>query len=75
MRWRGWFGPKVIGYGIGPRRWQGWAVSALLIAAIIGSRFLHPQVWGLPPWARPAIVAVLGLAFVLVVFATYDPDA
>jgi len=31
-----WFGPKKIGFGWGPRTWQGWLIMALITAAVIG---------------------------------------
>jgi hypothetical protein len=30
-----WFGKKRIGWGYGPRTWEGWAVIGLFIAACI----------------------------------------
>jgi hypothetical protein len=30
-----WFGPKPFGYGYGPRSWQGWVVTAVLVAFVI----------------------------------------
>jgi hypothetical protein len=32
---RPWFGPKRVGYGIGPRTWQGWAITLVVTAVII----------------------------------------
>jgi hypothetical protein len=33
---RPWFGPKRIGWGIRPQTWQGWLVTAVFVAAVIG---------------------------------------
>ena len=30
-----WFGPKRIGWGVGPRTWQGWLVTAAVIGVIL----------------------------------------
>ncbi|MGA1809845.1 MULTISPECIES: hypothetical protein [Sphingobium] len=30
-----WFGPKRIGWGYGPRTWEGWAVVGLLVLAAV----------------------------------------
>ncbi|MBE1159913.1 hypothetical protein [Dyella acidiphila] len=41
---RAWFGPKRIGWGYGPRSWQGWltvAIYALLMMTL--PTFLGPQ--------------------------------
>lgn len=77
---KGWFGPKIVGYGISPRSWQGWLATALFVAGLIGlltgvtsnlSGFsgLSPDAW------RLALGTVwLGLYFALV-RATYKPDA
>ncbi|HUA28790.1 MAG TPA: hypothetical protein VMC03_07880 [Streptosporangiaceae bacterium] len=32
---RPWFGPKRFGSGYGPRTWQGWLVTAVLVAFAI----------------------------------------
>ena len=38
-----WFGPKRNGYGIGPRNWQGWLASVLLIGgAVLDAKFFRP---------------------------------
>jgi hypothetical protein len=60
MRFKGWFGRKRIGYGVGPRSWEGWLATAVFAAALIGS----------VRWFRPPL---LGL-YLLLVWATYDPD-
>lgn len=31
-----WFGRKRIGFGWGPRTWQGWLIVALLTAVVVG---------------------------------------
>ncbi|HWB95752.1 MAG TPA: hypothetical protein VG672_03595 [Bryobacteraceae bacterium] len=39
----GWFGPRGDGIGFGPRSWQGWLVSALLIGgAVMEAKVFHP---------------------------------
>ncbi len=32
---RPWFGPKKIGFGLAPITWQGWALTAAMIAVVI----------------------------------------
>ncbi|HKN96930.1 MAG TPA: hypothetical protein VJX10_07435 [Pseudonocardiaceae bacterium] len=32
---RPWFGPKRIGFGIRPVTWQGWVVTAVVVAVIV----------------------------------------
>lgn len=32
---RPWFGPRRIGFGVGPRTWQGWLIVAVPTAAIV----------------------------------------
>ena len=70
-----WFGPKRFGYGIGPRRWQGWAMVAATLAAVFAiQKFFHPQAWGLPYWSLPVVLIAIVLAFLLVMFLTYEDD-
>jgi hypothetical protein len=74
MRFKGWFGRKQIGYGIGPRSWQGWVVSAIAVAALVGHRWFQPQQFGLPLWVRPASAIAIGVAFLLVMWLTYADE-
>lgn len=42
---RGWFGRKRFGIGFGPRTWQGWLVTAIYVALMIGApRVFQPKV-------------------------------
>jgi hypothetical protein len=71
----GWFGPKRYGYGIGPRGWQGWLTTVLLVGgALLDARFFHPGQFGLPIWTRPASASLLGLCFLAVIWLKYEPD-
>jgi hypothetical protein len=73
---KGWFGPKHQGYGIGPRTWQGWAVTVLLLGGVIlDAGFFHPERFGLPAWLHPVSVAVLGAAYLAILGWTYDEKA
>ena len=38
-RQRPWFGPKRVGWGIRPQTWQGWLITAVVIAAILAAGF------------------------------------
>jgi predicted membrane protein len=39
-----WFGPKRIGFGIGPRSWQGWLTSLLgVIVTIVTITVAHDK--------------------------------
>ena len=69
---KGWFGPKLRGYGIAPASWQGWLVTLLLLMAIILSRYITPENLGLPHWTRPAVIAGLIAAYLLLIWRTYD---
>jgi hypothetical protein len=74
MPFKGWFGPKLIGYGFGPRGWQGWLATGVALVVVVGSRFVQPETYGLPHWARPALVVGVLLVYLALAFATYDPD-
>jgi hypothetical protein len=70
-----WFGPKEVGYGIGPRSWQGWAVTAVTLAAILALRFFfHPEALGLPVWSKPAATGAIAVIFLLLAFLNYEDD-
>jgi len=30
-----WFGPKRVGYGYGPRTWQGWLITIIVVIIIL----------------------------------------
>jgi hypothetical protein len=49
-----WFGPKRIGFGYGPRTWQGYLVSAVMavLLVIVGS-----VAGAHSPWFIAAVVA------------------
>lgn len=64
---RPWFGPKRIGWGYSPRTWQGWLVSALMVAAII----IAGAVGKGKPWFF--IVVVAAIAVPLVIIAVQRP--
>lgn len=74
MRFKGWFGPKLIGYGVGPRSLEGWAISVVMVAAALASRWIPWQRLGLPRWAEAVYVPALLAAYLALVWATYDPD-
>lgn len=54
-----WFGPKRLGWGWRPLTWQGWLLSLLLVALLLGAR------WGLGT-SMPAFGA---MTVILAVFA------
>ena len=75
--WKGWFGPNRIGWGVSPRTWQGWVVSAAVIAFVAASmRWLRPALresMGWPPVTISfAIIGVWLAFFFAVVWLTYD---
>jgi ribose/xylose/arabinose/galactoside ABC-type transport system permease subunit len=74
---RGWFGPKTIGWGVSPTRWQGWLVTVVLLAGLAASiRWLRPTLedaTGLPPVILTlAMIAVWLAIFLLVISLTYE---
>lgn len=72
----GWFGPKHIGIGARPRRWQGWLVTGLLVAGMIADAgFFHPVQFGLPEICKPVSFIVLVGLYLAVIALTYDSEA
>ena len=75
--WKGWFGPKRIGWGVSPRSWQGWVVTAIFIAIVAASmRWLRPALEESTRW--PPVTLTLGIIavwlalFCVTVWLTYD---
>jgi hypothetical protein len=66
---RGWFGPKLIGWGVSPASWEGWAATAAFVLAmlLIGASLEAPWIWG---GMGLALIVYLG-----VVILTYDKNA
>ena len=68
---RGWFGPKVFGWGASPASWQGWAATGVFILAMVATGLVQPSD-GLVAWiARGVVLAV----FLGVIAVTYRSDA
>lgn len=65
-----WFGPKLYGWGISPRTWQGWLVVALYIlgvALIVKSASLSHS-------AKAALIIAATLCLVVLAIVTYSAD-
>ncbi|HUO92849.1 MAG TPA: hypothetical protein VMU22_08000 [Rhizomicrobium sp.] len=70
---RRWFGPKIIGVGIGPRSWEGWLATLVFAGGgVVLARWLHPLLPKTPVWAFELPWLAL---FLLVVALTYGRDA
>ncbi len=65
-----WFGPRRIGFGIGPRAWQGWAATAVLIVAT----FAVGYAVDLDEMTRRLLHAAILIAFFATVVLTYGAD-
>lgn len=65
-----WFGPRRTGFGIGPRAWQGWAATAVLIVATFAVGYAD----GLDGTTRRMIHAAILLAFIATMVLTYGAD-
>jgi hypothetical protein len=64
---RGWFGPKIIGWGIGPRTREGWLVTGGFAAAMFAVR-LSPLPVGVARAAEFTLLAGL----LIVICLTYS---
>lgn len=57
---RPWFGPKRFGYGLQPRSWQGWLITAGIVAfAVIIATTTKGHHSSFSAWALIPIAAVL----------------
>jgi hypothetical protein len=68
MKTRGWFGPKRVGWGISPRTWQGWLVTAIYVLVIAVGLPIFP------PGGKLIVIGAGTVAFFAVMFATYSKD-
>jgi len=67
---RGWFGPKVFGWGASPASWEGWLATLIFVLAMVGAmRFFAERPHG---WIAPvAVIAV----YIVTVILTYRRNA
>src|SRR5690606_33029779 len=65
-----WFGPKLYGWGISPRTWQGWLVVALYILSVAlivkSASFSHS--------AKSVLIIAATLCLVVLAIVTYSAD-
>lgn len=65
-----WFGPKLYGWGISPRTWQGWLVVALYVLSVAlivrSASFSHS--------AKTALIIAATLCLVVLAIVTYSAD-
>jgi hypothetical protein len=59
---RPWFGPKRLGWGCGPRTWQGYLVSAILVLYVI---LMSTLTKGHMPGVLFAIVPAIAVPFII----------
>jgi hypothetical protein len=59
---RPWFGPKRIGFGYGPRTWQGFLVTGLSVVAIVIAGTLAKGT----PWFYGVIIAAVAVHLVII---------
>lgn len=68
---RYWFGPKRVGFGIGPRSWQGWMVMVVYVAlTVMLKQWVPPEAHRAAFWvAFGCITAVMAV----IAIVTYGP--
>ncbi len=69
-----WFGPKVVGFGVGPKGWQGWAATVLLLVVLVSIRYVDFAGLGLPPWTKAAAILSVLACYLIVVYFKYEGD-
>jgi hypothetical protein len=57
-----WFGPKRFGYGYGPRTWQGWVVTGVLVLFVI---LVATVTKGHMPWILIGIIPAIAVPFII----------
>jgi 4-hydroxybenzoate polyprenyltransferase len=58
-----WFGPKRIGFGYGPRTWQGYLVTGVMAALLV---IVGTVAGAHSPWFVVAIVAFLAIHLAII---------
>jgi hypothetical protein len=62
-----WFGPKRLGFGIGPRSWQGWCLIAVFaVASLVARQFIR-----MPGY--PVLVGVAATVLVAAILWQFRP--
>ena len=56
-----WFVPKTYGYGATPNTWQGWLVTAIMVAMTLATALVVLPTWGVLTWG--ALLAAMLIAF------------
>ena len=69
-----WFGPKTLGYGIGPTSWQGWLVSVLVMGVAVGAALVMTRMPAVPRWIPLAVMVLDLVAFVGIIAAKTESD-
>jgi len=72
MTMAGWFRKKRFGWGVRPAGWQGWALTAVLIAALIGVARRWPPQESAVPFVIGVVVAI-GV-YTGIAYATLEHD-
>ena len=66
-----WFGPRQwIGWGSAPATWQGWLVTVVIVAALLGTRAL---IEGRLLWLPVAVVSIVAY-YVVIRLTGVRPD-
>ena len=63
-----WSDEKNVGYGIGPRSWQGWLLILAMILVVIGACLAATRLTDLPRW-MPLVVIVLTAAVAIILLS------
>jgi len=68
---RGWFGPKLFGWGASPASWQGWVATLVFVVAMGLAGMLFPGDTSVAWISRGVVLAV----YLAVVALTYSSKA
>jgi len=68
---RGWFGPKLFGWGASPISWEGWVATFIFVIAMGGTGLLFPG-GAAEAWIARGVVLA---AYLAVVALTYSSRA
>ena len=69
-----WFGPKIVGYGPGPKSWEGWIVIIVWWASLILTLFYLHSINSLNIITFILVIILAAIIILTVASLTYGSD-
>lgn len=69
-----WFGPKHVGWGPAPRSWEGWVVTLVWLAFLLGALFYLHSISSLNIVDIAIVIVVAAIILLSIASLTYGSD-